>query len=276
MLQESMCNLDSSGSEGEESDSDVAERLRALKTPVLFSSELTVSANIDAGFAILASHDNNFGKLFLYLSDGCGNDIVIRNHCQFLKLLSLPQDTKKRLMKGDSITIGNVTASFDCNNALTLTSHQNSFDAELNHPKKLTLSPDQLKEMTFKIRPLFDQVHLFEVLELVTREAILDIKTECRMFAQGRCKGCKEIGSTEKPHECTSVISDRLDRVLRDALSTYDKWPSSRAIELIYRELRRHANFFKHEFRHSMAWNRYLTVNYKVSPLPDYVNGNFL
>ena len=74
-----------------------------------------------------------------------------------------------------------------------------------------------------------------------------------------------------KKHTCDGISGARLERVLRDALTTYDKWPYSRAIVEIYKRLANHKSYFKKEFRLSIAWNKRISEVYKTASLPTFM-----
>jgi hypothetical protein len=220
------------------------------------------------GFVIVASHDRNFGKLYLRILSG-KRTLLIRNYAKFLHLFCVPLAEKKELLgKNGFFGIGNVTISFTDDDSMSLITHSDTFGGRINF---VCLSSEELDLIETQIETLLVQRLPFEMVEKVTNEAIIDIKAECRMIAMGHCAGCKEMGSNLKPHNCTSMVGDRLDSVLRRAFSTENKWPFSRAIEQIYMRLKKHGVYFKQEFRHSVAWNKHLHDLHKTADLPRFM-----
>jgi hypothetical protein len=234
----------------------------------LFCSNVPMGENLALGFGIVASHDFNFGKLYLRLLSE-KRTLLLRNYSMFLQLFSLPLAEKKKLLgkngKKGFYGIGDVTISFTKDGSMSLFCHSKTFGGNIEF---LTLSPQELDSIESFIEALLDQRLHFEIIEKVTGEAINDINFKCRMFAQGDCVSCKEMDSNLKPNTCTSIRGDCLDSVLRNALSLFNVRPLSRAIEQIYNRLSKHTVYFKQEFRRSVEWNKNFDDLYKTADLP--------
>jgi hypothetical protein len=233
----------------------------------LFSSNVPMGENLALGYVIVASHDCNFGKLYLRISSE-KRTLLLRNYSMFLQLFSLPLAEKKELLgeNGEKgfYGIGDVTISFTKDGSMSLFSHSKTFGGNFEF---LILSPQELDSIEYYIESLLAQRLPFEIVEQVTGQAIIDINAKCRMYAQGDSGGgCKEMDSNFKPHTCTSIRGDRLDHVLRDALLSNDKL--SRAMEQIYNRLSKHTLYFKQEFHRSVAWNTNFNDLYKTMELP--------
>ena len=255
-----------SAEEGDASSSDEDED--SPENKYLFCSNVPMGKSLALGFVIVASHDRNFGKLYLRILSG-KRKMLIRNYSKFLHLFSVPLAEKKELLgKNGFYGIGDITISFTNDGSMSLITHSKTFGGDVNF---VALSPEELEFIETSIETLLVQRLPFEMVEKVTNEAIIDIKAECRMEAMGNCNGCKEMGSNHKPHICTSMLGGRLDSVLRRAMSTKDKWPFSRAIEQIYTRLKKHVVYFKQEFRHSVAWNKHLHDLHKTADLPPFM-----
>jgi hypothetical protein len=232
----------------------------------LFCSNVPMGENLALGFVIVASHDCNFGKLYLrILSEK--RTLLLRNYSIFLHLFSLPLAEKKEMLgkNGEKgfYGIGDVTISFTKDGSMSLFSHAKTFGGNIEF---LTLSPQELDAIESFIEALLAQRLPFEIIEKVTGEAIIAINGKCRMFAQGDCVSCKEMDSNLKPNTCTSIRGDCLDSVLRDAL--FNMRPRSRAMKQIYTRLSKHTVYFKQEFRHSVACNENFNDLYKTADLP--------
>jgi hypothetical protein len=235
----------------------------------LFSYRMPVG-NVVLGFVIVATHDRNFGKLYLRITKG-RYSVNLRHFTEFVQLLRLPLEEKKAMV-GINGTIGVHDASVRFSRrdgSMTIFHNSPTFEGECDFVTLTTAEQDQIKARHHEV--FGGKVLFFEMLEKVTSEAIIDIKTECRMYAQGHCKGCKEVDTNLQIHTCTNLIGFRLERVLHEAMMVHDKWPYSNAIQEIYSRLRGHGIYFREEFRHSMEWNKHMNVAYKTADLPAYV-----
>lgn len=234
----------------------------------IFSTSIRVEGNIVFGLILCGDHNDDFGKLFLFVRKG-GSFVLMRFANEFIHFLSRPIDQKLFVLDVGLKIVGDVSVTLNGDESLTFTRHDGFFVAETI--PTVTLTFVELGYIEIMCVEMSSRFHTFEVLEFVTGEAIRDVHTECRMFAQGSCRGCRQMGNNDIEHRCTSVIGDRLDRCLRDSLLVDDKWPFSRGMQMIYERLTPHGNFFRRHFRHSMAWNRYFTHRFKTTDLPDYI-----
>jgi hypothetical protein len=237
----------------------------------LFRSATRVGPALYMGFLNSGIHNSDFGKMFMFISH-LGSRILISYALisQFMIFFSWSKDEQIGHMYAGVVNIGDITLTLIKGNYGILFARNDIYFTPENM-SSIVLSFTNLGKIR-EIMPVFySRIHTFEMNTLVLKEAITDIKAELRMLAHGSCDGCREMFGNVHPHTCTSIIGDRLDRRLADALISADKWPFSRAIVTIYERLDAHKTYFKHNFRHSMAWNKAINQTYKLQPLPAHM-----
>jgi hypothetical protein len=234
----------------------------------LFSSVIKLGIHdADIGFHIHSNHDENFGKLFLKVRVG-EDKVLVGAFVHAIAFFMLPYIRKVEMIGTTPCNLGDTSFIFNNDHSLTLTRY---IPLSQIIEQQVTLTIAMMYDIVKAAKLLKQQTYEFETLALVTQEAILDVKTEMRMYAQGQCKGCREMYSSDHPHTCYSMSCDCLDRVLRGALKHGGKWPYSQTILEIYKRLKPHVFHLKREFRHSIAWNVYHNMRYKFEQMPSFV-----
>jgi hypothetical protein len=234
----------------------------------LFRSDVKLGKHdASIGYHIHGNHDDHFGKLFLNVRVR-SDKILCEEPVEAIAFFISAQLRSIKMVENTRYNLGNVSVKFNKSGSLTLT---RNFLLTRVIKQEVTLPLSWLSDLSEAAKKVKQQTYEFETLALVNREAIMDVITEMRMYAQGNCKGCREMLSNVHPHTCLSVSGERLDRILRDALLPDDKWPYSQAILEVYKRLKKHALHLKREFRHSMAWNVYHNMRYKIEKLPSYI-----
>lgn len=218
--------------------------------------------HVSIGFDITAKNEQ-FGKLYLYANKG-QRSMQFRDYSKFLNFFSLTHEEKKELAgENNFYGIGDIIIKIYATNISML---KHSGNIEL-----ITFTSEDLEAIRANICIVVGQRLEFEHTELVTKEAIIDIKTELRMESQRKCAACKEIDTKLEIHTCAQISCDRLNSLLKDALSSVDKWPYSKALVEIYERLADHKEWFKQEFRHSISWNQRMNEVYKTACLPAFM-----
>lgn len=240
-----------------------------LKTgePTLFSSTIKVDKTLSVGTAILASNDN-FGDLVVFVNIA-DKTVLIKEIAGFIFIIS-QFDNFMCCLINDGSAVADVTYSINYDHTINIAQHPKDIHGAST---VITLTTAQMARLKSEhMRTLNTYYEEYKNLTQVTQEAIKDVRTELRMYAQGYCDACKAHGHIMKGHTCVALPGHRLDRVLRSALRVDNKWPSSRGIIQIYKRLAPHTAYFKQEFRNSMRRNQYVIDTYKVAPLPNFVN----
>lgn len=237
----------------------------------LFRSAVYVAPTLYMGFLNSGIHNSDFGNMFMFISH-LGSRILISYALitQFMIFLSWSEEEQIGRMYTGVVNIGDMTLTLIKDNYGIIFSRNDIFFTP-ETMSSIVLSFKNLGKIREIMPVLYSRIHTFDMNTLVLKEAITDIKAELRMLAHGKCNGCREMFGNLHAHTCTSIIGDRLDRRLADALITADKWPFSRAIVTIYERLGAHETYFKHNFRHSMAWNKAINTTYKIEPLPAHM-----
>jgi hypothetical protein len=218
--------------------------------------------HVSIGFDITAKNEQ-FGKLYLYVNKG-QRSMQFRDCSKFLNFFSLTHEEKKELAgENNFYGIGDIIIKIY---ATKISMLRHSGNIEL-----ITFTSEDLEAIRVNICIVAGQRLEFEHTELVTKEAIIDIKTGLRMESQRKCAACKEIDTKLEIHTCAQISGDRLNSLLKDALSSVDKWPYSKALVEIYERLADHKEWFKQEFRHSISWNQRMNEVYKTACLPAFM-----
>jgi hypothetical protein len=239
--------------------------------PILFATaELKVDSVFSFGFVCKASHDNDFGKIVMYLN--IKGEKPVQAICDVSMAKFLTRITPSVMCEIDEAGYyirNNVMIAVDLDdNSLSLTFHPQF----LSGVKRITLTYDQLERMR-ENHSWYIQMHLnfMEGVGLLIKEAFHDIITEARMYAQGHCAACKSLTPHDRDHTCDELPQRRLESVLTEALHPSGKWPCSEAMNTIYRRLAPHIDHFKGEFRRSMEMNEFMCEIYKVDAFPNFV-----
>jgi hypothetical protein len=218
--------------------------------------------HVSIGFDITAKN-SQFGELYLQVNKG-GQSMQFRDYSKFLNLFSLTHDEKKKIAGKFSLYgIGDILLSIG-DTRISMFKHSDNLEI-------ITFTSEDLDVIRASICVVAGQRVELEHTELITKEAIIDIKAELRLEPQRECGACKEMFTNFKIHTCAQISGDRLDRLLKDAMSSNDKWPYSKAIVEIYERLAAHKEWFKQEFRHSISGNKHMNEKYKTTSLPAFM-----
>lgn len=235
--------------------------------PTLFNSTVMVDKSLKIGIALLATHES-FGNLVLFINKA-DTTIVIREIQNFLYFIASYSSFLLGLIH-EGRGIDDITYSVNEDYSYNFSQHPLDIRGQNT---TITLSHAQMGRLhTEHLRSLNKFYEEYKNIYIVVNEAIKDVHTELRMYAQGYCDACKAYTRIVKGHTCVALPGHRLDRLLRSALRVGDKWPSSFAMNKIYERLSLHKAYFKQVFRNSMRRNQYVNDNYKVAALPNFVN----
>lgn len=228
----------------------------------LFISRVPMGKHVSIGFDITAKNEQ-FGKLYLLVNKE-ERSMQFRDYSKFLNFFSLTHEEKKKLAGENSFYgIGDILIMI-YDTRITMLKHSGNIEL-------IIFTSEDLEAIRANICIVAGQRLEFEHTELVTKEAIIDIKTELRMESQRKCAACKEMSTKLEVHTCAQISGGRLNSLLKDALSSVDKWPYSKALVEIYERLSDHEEWFKQEFRHSIGWNKRMNEVYKTDSLPAFM-----
>lgn len=264
-----LTGMETAGSDAAGGDGGVV-RVVYLAKKHLCSTEVFLTRNVKGGLFLDACHDlNSFGKLGFKIQKG-DSVIVFKKYMPVIEFFSMrSKDRKKVLGQHGLWGCDNVNFKLHENGDLTLFSYTQFCSDKFT---MIELTKKEQREITKCIWTISrTKLPMFENIEMMTREAINDILAECRMESQGYCRACKERGPHTYNHTCDTMTAKRLDRVLKGALCTYDKWPYSFGIRQLFEMLAPHVDYFKKCFRESMVSNKKMNDDFKVDALPAYV-----
>jgi hypothetical protein len=236
--------------------------------PILFATaEVKVDSVFSFGFVCKASHDDDFGKIVMYLN--LKGEKPVQVICDVFLATFLAQITPSVLseIEESGYIWNNVMIEVNLDNSLSLTFHPQF----LSGVKRITLTCAQVERMRAHLWTITLHLNFLERVGLLIKEAFHDIITEARMYAQGHCAACKSLTPHVRDHTCDELPDQRLESILTEALHTSGKWPCSEAMNTIYRRLAPHIDHFRNEFRRSMEINQFMCETYKVNAFRNFV-----